>query len=162
MYTTRFLSSKISFFYWSCGRERLCLVVSIRPSVDPFVCMSVYMEYSPESLLACYNQVIRVHMTCITRKQTLRSLWLSYQKKDGRAWPRISFFWYDTDLAGNMIYKVKRLKFWKVGLNQNKDGHGHGHPSFFWHDNDKDLKVCFLLTHTICDWLQAAVHHIQL
>ncbi len=22
---------------------------------------------------------------------------LSYQKKDGRSWPRPSFFWYDTD-----------------------------------------------------------------
>ncbi len=34
------------------------------------------------------------HMMCVTRKHTLRSLSLSYQKKDGRAWP---FFWYDTD-----------------------------------------------------------------
>ena len=34
---------------------------------------------------------------CVTRKQTLRSLSLSYQKKDGRAWPRPPFFWYDTD-----------------------------------------------------------------
>ena len=37
------------------------------------------------------------YMTCVTRKQTLRPLSLSYQKKDGRAWPRPSFFWYDTD-----------------------------------------------------------------
>ncbi len=36
-------------------------------------------------------------MTQITRKQTLRSLSLSYQKKDGRAWPHPSFFWYDTN-----------------------------------------------------------------
>ncbi len=33
----------------------------------------------------------------VTRKQTLRSLLLSYSKKDGHAWPRPSFFWYDTD-----------------------------------------------------------------
>ncbi len=29
---------------------------------------------------------------------------------------------------------------------QKKDGRGHTHPSFFWYDNDKDLKVCFLVT----------------
>ncbi len=28
---------------------------------------------------------------------------------------------------------------------QKKDGHGHARPSFFWYD-DKDLKVCFLVT----------------
>ena len=38
-------------------------------------------------------------MTCVTRKQTLRSLLLSYQKKDGQAWPHPSFFWYDTDFS---------------------------------------------------------------
>ncbi len=37
--------------------------------------------------------------TCATRKQTLRSLSLSYQKKDGRTWPHPSFFWYDTDFS---------------------------------------------------------------
>ncbi len=37
------------------------------------------------------------HATCVTRKQTLRSLSLSYPKKNGRAWPCPSFFWYDTD-----------------------------------------------------------------
>ncbi len=30
---------------------------------------------------------------------------------------------------------------------QKKDGRGHPHLSFFWYDNDKDLKVCFLVTH---------------
>ncbi len=35
----------------------------------------------------------------ITRKQTSRSLLLSYQKKDGRAWPHPSFFWYDTNFS---------------------------------------------------------------
>ncbi len=29
---------------------------------------------------------------------------------------------------------------------QKKDGHDHARPSFFWYDNDKDLKVCFLVT----------------
>ncbi len=39
----------------------------------------------------------RWQMTRVIRKQTLRSLSLSYQKKDGRAWPRPSFFWHGTD-----------------------------------------------------------------
>ncbi len=29
---------------------------------------------------------------------------------------------------------------------QKNDGRGHARPSFFWYDNDKDLKVCFLVT----------------
>ncbi len=35
-----------------------------------------------------------------------------------------------------MMYEVKRLKFWKVGV--------------ISYDNDKDLKVCFLVTHLSC------------
>ncbi len=30
-----------------------------------------------------------------------------------------------------------------------KDGRGHACPSFFWYDNDKDLKVCFLVTRAV-------------
>ncbi len=33
---------------------------------------------------------------------------------------------------------------------QKKDGHCHARPSFFWYDNDKDLKVCFLVTRIKC------------
>ena len=29
---------------------------------------------------------------------------------------------------------------------QKKDGHSHACPSFFWYDNDKNFKVCFLMT----------------
>ncbi len=43
-------------------------------------------------------------------KIDLESLLLSYQKEEGRAWQR---------------------------------------PSFFWYDNDKDRKVCFLVTQLI-------------
>ncbi len=39
-------------------------------------------------------------------------------------------------LFENIIYDVSRVKFWKVGVI----------PSFFWYGNDKDLKVCFLVT----------------
>ncbi len=34
---------------------------------------------------------------------------------------------------------------------QKKDGRGHARQSFFGYDNDKDLKVCFLVTHLISD-----------
>ena len=32
---------------------------------------------------------------------------------------------------------------------QKKDGHRHARPSFFWYYNNKDLKVCFLVTRII-------------
>ncbi len=35
---------------------------------------------------------------------------------------------------------------------QKKDGRGHARPSFFWYDNDKDLKVCFPVTHVRCSF----------
>ncbi len=42
-----------------------------------------------------------------------------------------------------------------------KDGCGHARPSFLWYDNDKDLKVCFLVTHLIttiaAQWMQTAL-----
>ena len=77
-------------------------------------------------------------MTHVTRKQTLRSLSLSYLKKDGHMWPCPSFFWYDTDFlefgsAGIIDYILeKSVSYLK------KDGRGH-----------KGLKVCFLVTHVI-------------
>ncbi len=44
---------------------------------------------------------------------------------------------------------------------QKKDGRGHGRPSFFWYDNDKDLKVCFLMTRvTSVEALGDLVHHL--
>ncbi len=46
-----------------------------------------------------HAMAVQTHVRCVTRKRTLRSLSLSYQKKDGR--------W----LLENMIYEVKRLKF---------------------------------------------------
>ncbi len=42
---------------------------------------------------------VSTQLTRSKRKQTLRSLLLSYQKKDGRAWPRPSFYLYDTDFS---------------------------------------------------------------
>ncbi len=32
---------------------------------------------------------------------------------------------------------------------QKKDERGHARPSFFWYDNDKDLKVCLLVTRVL-------------
>ena len=33
---------------------------------------------------------------------------------------------------------------------QKHDGRGHARPAFFWYDNEKDLKVCFLVTRIMC------------
>ena len=35
---------------------------------------------------------------------------------------------------------------------QKKDGRVHARPSFFGYDNDKDLKVCFLVTRIKCSF----------
>ncbi len=40
---------------------------------------------------------------------------------------------------------------------QKKDGCGHVCPSFFRYDNDKDLKVCFLVTCVICQSCEMSV-----
>ncbi len=60
--------------------------------------------YHYRDVLVCMNctfasstTFLKFILTRVTRKQTLWSLSLSYQKKDGRAWPQPSFFWYDTD-----------------------------------------------------------------
>ncbi len=83
-----------------------------------------------------HRQFNHCNLTCATRKQTLRSLSLSYQKKDGRAWPRPSFFWHDTNFSAESNSQ-------KVGVVPKE---GWARPSFFSYDNDKDLKVCFLVT----------------
>ncbi len=83
-------------------------------------------------------------MTRATRKQTLRSLSLSYPKKDGRAWPRLSFFWYDTDFSEFDSADIIDCILEKSVSYQKKDGRGHACPSFFWYDNDKDLRSVFL------------------
>ncbi len=38
----------------------------------------------------------------------------------------------------------------KVGVMPKEGWTHHSRPSFFWFDNDKDLKVCFLVTRVIC------------
>ncbi len=46
--------------------------------------------------------------------------------------------------------KSKDSNFKKSVSYEKKDGRGDAHPSF-WYDNDKDLKVCFLVTHVTCE-----------
>ncbi len=59
-----------------------------------------------QSLTQCF-------VTRVTRKQTLRYLSMSYPKKDGRAWPRPSFFWYDIDKYIKACFLVTRVtKHW--------------------------------------------------
>ena len=78
-------------------------------------------------------------MMRITRKQTLRSLSLSYQNKDGHAWTHPSFFWYDTDISEFDSADIIDYILEKSVPYQKKDGY----------DNNKDLKVCFLVTFVI-------------
>ncbi len=34
----------------------------------------------------------------------------------------------------------------------------HARPSFFWYDNNKDLKVCFLVTRVLCELSYNSLH----
>ncbi len=77
-------------------------------------------------------------MTHVTIKQTLTSLSLSHQKKDGCAWPCPFFFWYDTDFLEFESFDFIDHILYKSVSYQKK--------AFFWYDN-KDIKVCFLVTH---------------
>ncbi len=69
------------------------------------------------------NEIL--HVRCVTRKQTLRSLSLLYQKKDGRVWPRPSFFWYDTDFSEFVSADIIDHILEKSVSCQKKDGRGH-------------------------------------
>ncbi len=54
-----------------------------------------------------------------------------------------SFFWYDTDFSEFDSADIIDYILEKLVSYQKKYGRGH----VFWYDNDKDLKVCFLVTH---------------
>ena len=80
-------------------------------------------------------------MMRVTRKQSSRSLSLSYQKKDGHAWPYPFFYWYDTDSLEFDSADIIDYILEKSVSCQKKDVHGHAGPSFFWYDKHKDLRV---------------------
>ncbi len=85
------------------------------------------------------------------RKQTLRSLSFSYQK-----------YLYDTDFSEFDSAEIIDYILEKSVSCQKKDGRGHMRPSFFWCDNDKDLKVCFLVTRVLCDLFHILMELIRL
>ncbi len=51
------------------------------------------------------------------------------------AWPRPSFFWYDTEFSEFHSADIIDYILEKSASYQKKDGHGHARPSFFWYDN---------------------------
>ena len=63
------------------------------------------------------------HMGCSTQKGPLCPESLSYQKKGGRAGPRLPFFYYDTDFL-EFFEKKDFFDFFFLK------------SSFFWYDND--------------------------
>ena len=66
-----------------------------------------------------------------------------------------ALFWYDTDFSEFDPVDIIDYILEKSVSYQKKDGCGHAHPSFFGYDNDKNLKVCFLVTHVM--WLSSPV-----
>ena len=90
--------------------------------------------YEPMEKCSTHCQVMCVMcVMCVTRKQTLRSLSLPYQKKNGRAWPCPSFFWYDTDFSEFDSADIIDYILEESVSCQKRD------------DNNKDLKACFLV-----------------
>ncbi len=63
-------------------------------------------------------------------------------------WARM--VWYDTDLSEFDSADIIEYILEKSVSYKKKDGRGHACPSFFWYDNNKDLKVCFLVTGVMC------------
>ncbi len=66
-------------------------------------------------------------LRCVMRKQTLRCLSLSYQKKDGHGHAHPSFGM--TPIFSEYDLWSQKTQIW-VYLYQKKDGRGHAHPSF--------------------------------
>ncbi len=85
------------------------------------------------------RQALR-YFSRVTGKPKLRFLLLSYQKKNWRAGPHQSFFWYDTNYRF-IICSLHRLYF-IVGVILKEGLAGH-----------KDLKVGFPVTRLIILWL---------
>ncbi len=86
-------------------------------------------------------------LSCVTGKCALRSLSLSYPKKDGPVKPHQSFFGYDTGYKTVFWYSAAFTDYILYSVSyQKKNWWGLAHQSFFWYDNDKDLKVGFPVT----------------
>ncbi len=63
----------------------------------PLWCDDVFKAY----IFIAVNMVNEssTHMSCVTGKHALKSLSLSYQKKDWRGPAGQTFFWHDTDVT---------------------------------------------------------------
>ncbi len=87
-----------------------------------------------------------LEMTCVMRKQTLRSLTLSYQKKDGaRGRAHSSFGMTPTFWEYNLWCQQSQILKSQCHIKRRMGTATQAHPSFGY--NDKDLKVCFLVLH---------------
>ena len=76
-------------------------------------------------------RVYRYDMSCVTRKCALRSLSLSYRLQ-------------------NTICEGSRVQFYSRCHTKRRIGGAPARQSFFVYDNDKDFKVCFLVTRLVC------------
>ncbi len=127
----------------------------VMTSQSELVCFTRFSTWDRPSTI-CKSDVMRV-----MRKQTLRSLSLSYQKKDGRMWPRTSFFWYGIDFSEFDSADIIDYILEKSVSCQKKDGRG----------NRTDLKGLFsrdachmgprqiIMTEV---WIKTQIHHCLL
>ena len=85
-------------------------------------------------------------------KHALRSLLVSYPKKDWRAGPCKSLFWYNTDYT--IVITIRSLcclrALYSVVSVIPKEGlEGPCPPILFWYDNEKDLEARFPMARLI-------------
>ncbi len=83
------------------------------------------------------------------RKRALRSLSLSYPKKDWRAGPNQSLAGRAPSILLFVWHRLQNIICWCHTLR--RIGGAPTRQSFFGYGNDKDFKACFLLTQLICD-----------
>ncbi len=119
----RHVSSIVQILFYSrCHTKEACLAWLVPSKLSFGVTMTIIYRpvlpwQSSCNPLAVTSEKWQTYLTCVMRKQTL------------------------TPMMSVESNSEKLVSY------QKKDGHSHMHPSFFWYDDDKDLKVCFLVTH---------------
>ena len=123
--------------FWVLWLKRLCTPMDIR-------CVS--RDNRPQGLCHCHTQrrigglgpCGKCPRSFINTNVTLQ--WLTAPSSDHIwVWHRLQ----------NIIYEGSRVIFYSRCRTQRRIGGAPARQSFFGYDNDKDFKVCFLVTHVI-------------
>ncbi len=134
------LSCHLLFKHKNVGKTYCCLLCTKTFSLPYTLSNHIKSNHGPQHIqnrttrdkthagtasLNDHKRYKQSYLKGVTRKQTLRSLSLSYQKKDGRVWPHPSFFWYDTDFSEFDSADIIDYILEKSVSYQKKHGRGH-------------------------------------